>query len=231
MPTDSDKSTSNYCVSMDRGYGHVEAQEKLAEMGIYSNAVMQINRVGLPRVYLAELSKDLAKCPSLQTARVVKGKRTFECDHGPETEGCRKFNFTFLHKQSSSPCKDGAEGAEWELSLWQDSALIIGFGNFFSGSRCGELARGSHGSRDSNMVWVPEAIWHYNVQGRSATDGADQLRKKLSLGTRRIVRAGHKGITFVLDVAFTNAAIMWQFVQPKKHHNFTKVSSHCHTQD
>lgn len=129
----------------------------------------------------------------------------------------------FLHKPSAHPGAPGAKGAEWELSLWQDSALIIGLGNCFSGSRCGELARGTHGSKESSMVWAPEAIWQYNVQGRSATDGADQLRKKMSLGSRRIVRAGHKGITFVLDVALTNAAIMWQFVQPRKRALYTKV--------
>lgn len=210
---------------MVRGYGHVEAQEQLAEMGIYSNSVMQVNRVGLPRMYLVELARDLAKCPSLSTGRMIKGKKTYECDHSPTTESCRKYNFTFLHKQSSHPAEDGAMGAVWELSLWQDSALIIGYSNFFSGSRCGELARGTHGSKESNMVWAPEGIWHYNVQSRSATDGADELRKKLSLGARRIVRAGHKGVTFVLDVALTNAAIMWQFMQPKKQHLFTNVSA------
>lgn len=110
--------------------------------------------------------------------------------------------------------------------MWKDSTLIISFGNFFSGSRCGELARGTHGSKDSSMVWAPEAMWHYNVQGRSsATNGADQMRKKLTLGSRRVVRAGHRGITFVPDLALTNAAIMWQFVRPGKKQRFMTVSA------
>lgn len=116
------------------------------------------------------------------------------------------------HKLSETPDLQGAAGASWELSLWQDFQLIVSVSNFFSGTRCGELTRGSHGAKESYAVWVPESIWHYNVQGRSATDGADQLRKKLNLAERRIVRAGHKGITFVFDLAFTNAAIMWQWL-------------------
>ena len=48
------------------------------------------------------------------------------------------------------------------------------------------------------------------MQGRSATDGHDQLRKKLCLAERRIVRAGHKGIAFVFDLAITNMTIIWR---------------------
>ena len=55
----------------------------------------------------------------------------------------------------------------------------------------------------------------YNVQGRSATDGNDQLRKKLCMAERRIVRAGHKGIAFVLDLAMTNVAIIWRELAAK----------------
>ena len=91
------------------------------------------------------------------------------------------------------------------------------------------LTRGTKGLSHSYGVWAPENIWHYNVQGRSATDGADQLRKKLSLAERRIQRIGNKCISFVFDVAFTNASIMWLFVQPpttlraKLEREFTKV--------
>lgn len=200
-------STGNYCVSLDRGYGHVQAQEELARMGVYSNAIMAANRVGLPRNYLAELATEL-QCPD------IGDRKKAACTHRPDVETCRKFCFTALHKTSTAKesCASSVAGATWELSCWQDSKLIISYSNFFSSSRCGLLARGAHGDRHSYKVWAPEPIWHYNVQGRSATDGSDQLRKKMSIAERRIVRAGVKGISFVFDLAFTNAAIMWQFL-------------------
>eukprot|EP00967_Tisochrysis_lutea_P133802 scaffold235436_cov35-Tisochrysis_lutea.AAC.2 len=91
-----------------------------------------------------------------------------------------RFVWTVLHK------------GEFELCLWQDSQLILSYGNFCSSTRCGLLARGSPGSKKSYSVWAPESVWHYNVQGRSATDGHDQQRKKLSLASRRVVRMGTK---------------------------------------
>lgn len=195
-----DYSTANYCVSLDRGYGHVSAQQAAARMGVYTNSMMQTNRIGIPRNYLEEVKKVFDGCPQ-------------GCSHGPGAHDCRKFNFTMCHKLSPTPDAEGAAAAPWELCLWQDSKLIISYGNFFSGSRCGELTRGSYGSKESYAVWTPESIWHYNVHGRSATDGCDQLRKKVNLVERRIVRAGHKGITFVFDLAFTNATIMWEWLQ------------------
>ena len=80
-------------------------------------------------------------------------------------------------------------------------------------------------------MWVPESIWHYNVEGRSATDGGDQLRRKMAMAERRTVRAGHKGIAFVFDIAFSNGAVTWRFLQPrttprsKLDREFTKVRS------
>lgn len=216
-------STANYCISLDRGYGHVEAQSQLAEMGVYSCAVMNTNRIGLPREYLKELAQDLSDCPP-------DASNSRPCTHGDE-EGCRRFCFTALHKQSRQSGQAGAAGSDWELSCWQDSQLIIGLTNFFSASRCGVLSRGSHGSHYSYAVWAPEGLWHYNIQGRSATDSADQRRKKLCIAERRILRAGVKGIAFVFDIAITNAAIMWQFAhraavsRAKLGKQFTKVSA------
>lgn len=202
-------STSNYCISLDRGYGHIQAQEELAKRGIFSSAMIAANRVGLPRKYLEHLASELGSCPD-------------KCTHDDEAQDCRRFTFTALHKKASTSSTESAQTeaacADWELCCWQDSQLLISFGNFFSTTRCGLLSRGSHGSKYSYSVWAPEAIWHYNIQGRSATDGADQLRKKMCLAERRIVRAGVKGMTFVFDLAFTNAAIMWQFL------NRTQVS-------
>mmetsp|Transcript_7682 Transcript_7682/g.11647 ORF Transcript_7682/g.11647 Transcript_7682/m.11647 type:complete len:249 (+) Transcript_7682:451-1197(+) len=67
-----------------------------------------------------------------------------------------------------------------------------------------------------------------NIEGRSATDSADQARRKLALAERRIERAGHKGIAFVLDVALTNGHVMKRWLQPegnmvKLHQQHTKV--------
>ena len=169
--------------------------------------MMVENRVGLPREYIAQLKK-LLECES-------------GCNHNDDNDECNKYTWTVLNK-------DG-----FELTLWQDSKLIISYGNFFSGSRCGELSRGSHGSKESYYVWVPESIWHYNVEGRSATDGGDQLRRKMAMAERRIVRAGHKGISFVFDIAFSNGAVAWRFLQPrstkrsKLDRDYTKVRRSC----
>jgi hypothetical protein len=120
--------------------------------------------------------------------------------------------------------KDG-----FELALWQDSKLIGSYGNFFSGIRAGELARGAHAQKESYEVWVPESPHHFNIEGRSATDASDQDRKKLTMAERRITRAGHKGIAFVFDVAFSNGHAMWLELAPagisasKRSKEYTKV--------
>ena len=182
-------STSNYCLSLDRGYGHIGAQQMAKAKGVYTNAMMVDNRVGLPRQFLADTRK-LLECPA-------------GCNHQEDNDECTRYTWTVLNK-------DG-----FELCMWQDSKLIISYGNFFSASRCGELSRGSHGSKNSYHVWVPESIWHYNIEGRSATDGGDQMRRKMAMAERRITRAGHKGIAFVFDIAFSNGAIAWRFMQPR----------------
>lgn len=202
---DKPMSDANFCITMDRGYGLVEAQQALAERGVYSNAIMATNRSGLPRNYLRELAKDLEDCGQVQDA---KGKWV-KCPHDLDSPECRRYNFTALHKAGDST-GNGVSGADWELALWQDGQLIVSYSNFFSSLRCGLLHRGARAR--SFSAWVPEAIWHYNLQGRSATDGSDQLRKKLCIAERRIVRAGVKGITFVLDLAITNASTMWCFM-------------------
>ena len=55
---------------------------------------------------------------------------------------------------------------EAEIAMWQDSQLIVSYNNAFSSERCGLLSRGAHGDKDSFSVYAPEAIWHYNVEGR-----------------------------------------------------------------
>lgn len=76
------------------------------------------------------------------------------------------------------------------------------------------LTRGSTGSKDSFSLWAPENTWHYNIEGRSATDSADQARRKLSIAERRTKRAGPKGIAFVFDLAFSNGSAMQRMMQP-----------------
>lgn len=184
------RSTAAYCISMDRGYGNIQAQQRLwNEDGIYSNAIMADNRVGLPRRWLAEVAKDL-KCPS-------------SCNHKPDAAGCTKYMWTVMNKPP------------FELNVWQDSKLIISYGNFFSSSRAGVLSRGNSGSKSSYSVWTPESIFHYNIEGRSATDSADQARRKLAMAERRIERAGQKGMAFVFDIAFSNGAIIQRMLQPQ----------------
>lgn len=199
------RSTANYCISLDRGYGNIRAQHALwDDMGVYSNAMIMANRVGLPREFIGQIAKDLADCPQ-------------GCTHKDGIAGCRKFNWTVVNKPP------------FELSLWQDSQLVLCYGNFFSCSRAGLLSRGAHGSKESYSVWAPENLWHYSIEGRSATDSADQARKKLCLGERRITRAGHKGIAFVFDIAFTNGACLQRLLQPEStpraqlDRKFTKV--------
>ena len=180
---------ANYCISIDRGIADIAAAASLKKMGIYTNSIVMTNRIGLPRQYINEVKRDLQYCP--------RG-----CTHQDEPT-CRRFMWTVLNK-------DG-----FELTLWQDAKLIVSYGNFFSGTRAGEICRGGHRCVDSYRVWIPESPWHYNVEGRSATDGADQSRRKLAMAERRILRAGLKGMTFIFDVAFTNGHALWKMLAPK----------------
>ena len=184
------KSTANYLVDLDRGYGHVEAQQRAwEEDGIYTHAMMDADRVGLPRRWIAEAAKELGDCPA-------------GCDHKEGATGCRKYMFTAVHKDV------------WELTLWQDNKLIVSYGNFHSSARAGELARGAHGDAESFRVWAPEGIHHYNIEGRSPTDASDQDAKKLDISERRTVRNGVKGMLWVINRALGNAATMKRFLQP-----------------
>ena len=125
-------------------------------------------------------------------------KKKGGCSHGPDAEDCNKFCFTAVHK------------GEWELTCWQDSKLIVNLNNFFSATRAGILARGSHRSPTSFNVWAPEGTWYYNIEGRSPTDGNDQQRKKLTIAGRRTQRLGTKQMLFGLDLALTDGSIIWE---------------------
>ena len=113
---------------------------------------------------------------------------------------------------------------EHELVLFQDSRLIIMYGNFFSSTRCGLIGRGSHWSPTSHQVYAPEALHHYGRDGRSATDGDDQQQKKLAMAERRCQRAGTKGILWGLDRAFTNGHIVEKLLAPESTLPFKMVN-------
>ena len=121
--------------------------------GIKSNAMMPANRVGLPRKFIAELKKDLGKCSAAETDDAVaaaaaavhdgdageqdeegrpKRRKKQKCSHGPDEPDCQKYCWAVLHK------------GKYELVLFQDSRLIIMYGNAFSSTRCGLIGRGSH---------------------------------------------------------------------------------------
>lgn len=81
------KSTSAYCISLDRGYGNVAAQDALwAEAGVYSNSMVQTNRCGMPRELISQVQVDLHACDK-------------DCDHKLSAHGCRKFMWTVVHKK------------------------------------------------------------------------------------------------------------------------------------
>ena len=204
-------STANYLINLDRGYGHVEAQQALHDVGIKTNSMVVLNRIGLPRRWLAMMKKELGKCEgatdnieeeeednaaAAAAAPPPRKKQKGGCSHGPDNTDCNKFRFVVVHK------------GEWELEVWQDSKMIVCLTNFFSAGRAGMLARGSHRSKISYKVWAPEGIWYYNIEGRSPTDGNDQQRKKLNLASRRVMRYGMKEMLFGLDLALTNGSIM-----------------------
>ena len=74
-------STAAYCISMDRGYGDITAQQHVwDEHRVYTNAMIATNRIGLPREYIQAVQEDLKECP--------KG-----CTHKTE-KNCRKFMWT-----------------------------------------------------------------------------------------------------------------------------------------
>lgn len=145
-------------------------------------------------------------------------RRKGACKHAPNDSECNMFCWTAVHK------------GEVELVLYQDSKLIINLSTFFSSERNGFMARGSHKSSKSYKVYAPESIIHYGEKGRGATDGDDQQHKKLCISERRVVRAGTKGILWVIDRAITNAHIIEKDLAPEsisagKFKNlYTKVS-------
>ena len=172
--------------------------------GIYTNSMMQKDRVGLCRQFIAEVATASADCPA-------------GCTHKDDAKECRKFMWTVSHK-------DG-----FDITLWQDSQLIIAYGIFSSGTRAGLLARGAHGDKESFRVWVPESIQHYNIEGRSATDGGDQLRRKLATAERRIDAQGIKvlALSLTLPLPMQLSCGAWFRLTPHPHRSSRTISPRC----
>lgn len=170
-----------HCIWIDRGLASVQAMQATRRAGFHITGMMQSNRIGLPRRYLAHLKRQL-KCP--------RG-----CSHTSNSVGCKRWSWTCLHK------------GDWELHCWSDGKeLVTGLTSCASGTRTVPVYR-TVGS-EIRLVQCPEAIGLYNSFGRGPTDGGDQRRKQLSLAVRRRLRQGPKGALFDAEIGFVNGSIV-----------------------
>ena len=179
-----------HCLWLDRGQSSLAACQQCVDDGYDVTALMQTNRIGLPRRYLAELKQSMA-CP--------RG-----CKHGSHSTGCLRWSWTVLHK------------GRWELEIWSDgSHLVIALSSCTSATRCVHLAR-----QVGNTTWrvvCPMGVGCYNIFGRNATDGGDQQRNRLSLSSRRRTRVGPKGALFDAEIgAFVNGSIIAELKRKAK---------------
>lgn len=169
------------CIWTDRGYGNLQAMQWAADNGFHVTSMMQADRVGLPRRYLAALKRQMV-CPK-------------KCTHEASMGHCKRWAWTVLHK------------GHWELEIWSDGAsLVLGLSSCTSATRCVELARTVR--RETRLPLCPMGIGLYNLFGRGPTDGGDSQRKRLSLACRRRQRQGPKGALFDGEIGFVNGAIL-----------------------
>jgi hypothetical protein len=172
---------AGHCIWLDRGLSDLKAMQSVYAAGFHVTGMMQANRIGLPRRYIARLKQQLA-CP--------RG-----CRHRSDSVGCKRWSWTCLHK------------GHWELQIWSDgSDLVIGLSTCASGTRVVQLARTV--DSEIRLPMCPEAIGLYNWFGRGPTDGGDQQRKRLSLAVRRRLRQGPKGALFDAELGFVNGTIV-----------------------
>ena len=168
-----------HCLWLDRGLGQLKAMRQAVARGYHITCLMQPNRVGLPRRYLASLKKSMC-CP--------RG-----CTHGATDAACKRWTWVVLHK------------GIWELEIWVDSAvgdLVICVSSCTSAVRSVTLSRMVE--RETKLVQCPEGIGLYNLFGRGPTDGGDAQRKRLSLAARRRTRRGPKGALFDMEIGMSN---------------------------
>ena len=93
--------------------------------GIYSNAMLQANRIVLPRNLIEQIKTDLGKCSDGDGDGGDGGGggdggdgggggggggdgRKGKCNHGPDAEDCQRYCWTVLHKGEY----------KYELCLW-----------------------------------------------------------------------------------------------------------------
>lgn len=169
-----------HCIWVDRGLTNVNAMHSARAAGFHVTGLMQVNRIGLPRRYLAMLKKQMC-CRK-------------KCTHDTSSAGCKRFSWTVLHK------------GEWELQIWSDGeSLVIALTSCASGTRLIELTRTIQS--ECRLALCPEGIGLYNQFGRGPTDGGDQHRKRLSLASRRRLRQGPKGALFDGEIGFVNGTL------------------------
>lgn len=170
-----------HCLWLDRGMSDMKAMLSTRAAGYHVTGMMQANRIGLPRRYLAQLKSEMA-CPP-------------KCAHRAASQGCKRWSWTCLHK------------GEWELQIWNDgSDLVIGLSSCASATRLVPLARTVN--NEIRVPLSPESIGLYTWFGRSPTDCGDQQRKRLSLAVRRRLRQGPKGALFDAEIGFVNGTVV-----------------------
>lgn len=178
----------NHMVWFDRGMLDVSTLQQVGASGLGASALMQQNRVGLPRRLLKRLAADM-KCPA-------------RCQHEAGSTTCRRWSWCVLHK------------GEWELQLFADAGKwpVMVLSNCTSAARQVREVR-QVGNR-TFQVMTPEAVGLYNVHGRSAVDGTDIKRKKISLAVRRQLRQGPKRALFDAEIGFVCGSTIHSHSRP-----------------
>ena len=170
-----------HCLWLDRGMASFEAMRWASDHGFYISAVMQANRIGLPRRFIASLKKSMT-CPKA-------------CKHSLGSNACKRWCWTVLHK------------GQWELELWCDGTeLVILLSNCTSATRMMTLSRSV--GRQTRQPLCPGGVAQYNIFGRGPTDTGDQHRRRLSLSNRRRLRQGTKGALFDAEIGFVNCRVV-----------------------
>lgn len=178
---------AGHIVYVDRGLADMAGLNKARALGFHSTALMQFNRRGLPRRYLAQLQQQL-RCP--------RG-----CKHGADAAACNRWRWVVLHKN------------QWELVAWLDGKrLVVSVSDCASATRSIQLHR-TVGSAVL-AVSAPEPIGLYNLLGRGGVDTGDQHRKAISLAGRRQCRQGPKGALFDFEIALTNGHAIAGLLRP-----------------
>ena len=192
-----------HCIFLDRGLGVVSAQHKLRASGCHSFALLNSNRVGLPREFVRQLTATM-KCKE-------------DCDHSMEAaqdSGCKRWAYTVVSK------------GDWELEIVQDgtsskgSHIILGHSDFFSATRVSTLSRTV--AKKILAVKFPEGTSAYNQFGRHGADTGDGGRKRLRLAARRTERRGPKGALFDAEIGFYNGYVVTSFLCGKTRQERTR---------